>query len=43
MAEAFAIIGLTSSILTFIEFGLTITSAARTIYRTVDGNVPEIQ
>ncbi|KAK7222219.1 hypothetical protein V2G26_010222 [Clonostachys chloroleuca] len=43
MAEALAIIGLTSSILTFIEFGLTITSAARTIYRTVDGNVPEIQ
>ncbi|VUC24312.1 unnamed protein product [Clonostachys rosea] len=43
MAEALAIIGLTSSILTFIEFGLTITSAARTIYRTVDGKVPEIQ
>ncbi|CAH0025318.1 unnamed protein product [Clonostachys rhizophaga] len=43
MAEAFAIIGLTSSILKFIEFGLTITSASRTIYRTEDGKVPGIQ
>ncbi|CAG9976002.1 unnamed protein product [Clonostachys byssicola] len=43
MAEVLGIIRLTSSILKFIEFGLTITSSSRTIYRTVDGKVPEIQ
>lgn len=43
MAEAFAIIGLTSSILTFIEFGIKITSTFRAISSSADGTAAEIQ
>ncbi|KAM0417168.1 hypothetical protein ACHAPT_012805 [Fusarium lateritium] len=43
MAEAFTIIGLTSSIITFIEFGIRITRAARSIRVAADGKAPEIQ
>lgn len=43
MAEAFAIIALTSSILTFIEFGGRITTTVRAIRLVADGKIPEVQ
>ncbi|KAL2675742.1 hypothetical protein Neosp_011933 [[Neocosmospora] mangrovei] len=43
MAEAFAILGLTSSIMTFIEFGIRIVTTVRSIRAAVDGKAPEIQ
>lgn len=43
MAEALAIIGLASSIITFIEFGVEIITTTRSIWSSPDGKVPEIR
>jgi hypothetical protein len=43
MAEALAIIGLASSIITFIEFGVAIITTTRSIRSSPDGKVPEIR
>ncbi|RSM00237.1 hypothetical protein CDV31_011858 [Fusarium ambrosium] len=43
MADPLPIIGLASSIITFIEFGIRITRTARSIRVAADGKAPEIQ